>query len=64
MIRIAVDLKIFDILVKSTDPMTAKELAEKTGADDILLGTSILIMFFFSDSLQDRANVLLISKPA
>ncbi|KAL9119115.1 MAG: hypothetical protein Q9187_004328 [Circinaria calcarea] len=36
-IRIAVDLGIFDILVKSPDPVTTKALAEKTGADYTLL---------------------------
>ena len=44
-IRVAVDLKIFDILAESADPVTTRELAEKTGADYILLGAFILPMF-------------------
>ena len=39
-IRIAIDLDLFNILVKSGKPQTVEDLAKVTGADRVLLGAS------------------------
>ena len=38
-IRIAINLNLFDILLKSTRPLKLSELATATSADPVLLGT-------------------------
>ena len=38
LLRIAIDLNIFKLLVEKEEPMSTKELAEVTGADRVLLG--------------------------
>lgn len=37
-IRIAINLDLFNILVKSEKPQTLDDLAKATGADEVLLG--------------------------
>ncbi len=37
-IRIAIDLDLFNILVKSEKPQTLDDLTKATGADGVLLG--------------------------
>lgn len=37
-IRIAIDLDLFNILVKSETPQTLDDLTKATGADKVLLG--------------------------
>ena len=37
-IRIAIDLDLFNILVKSGEPQTLEALSKATGADEVLLG--------------------------
>ena len=37
-IRIAIDLDLFNILVKSEEPQTLEDLTKATGADEVLLG--------------------------
>ncbi len=39
-IRIAIDLDLFNILVKSGKPQTVEDLAKVTGGDRVLLGAS------------------------
>ena len=38
LMRIAIDLNVFKLLVEKIEPMSTKELAEVTGADRALLG--------------------------
>jgi demethylsterigmatocystin 6-O-methyltransferase len=38
MIRVGLDLKLFDILVENKAPLTVDELASKTGVAPTLLG--------------------------
>jgi len=38
MIRIAIELNIFKLLIKNDGPMSTRELAQATGADYTLLG--------------------------
>jgi hypothetical protein len=40
-IRVALDLKLFEILAEREDSMKVEELAEKTGAEGKLLGECI-----------------------
>ena len=37
-VRIGIDLKLFEILTESDDPMTVEQLAASTGASPSLLG--------------------------
>lgn len=39
-IRIAIDLNLFNILVKSGKPQTINDLTKATGANGVLLGVS------------------------
>lgn len=40
LVKIGVDLKIFDMLVASSTPLSLENIREKTGAAPGLLGTS------------------------
>jgi hypothetical protein len=39
-IRVGVDLKLFEMLASNKSPMTVERLAQRTGADMVLLGES------------------------
>lgn len=43
-IRVGLDLKLFDLLGESRDPVTVDELATKTGAAPTLLGKHVLYL--------------------
>jgi hypothetical protein len=38
MIRVGIDLKIFDLLADSQSPLSLEQLTQATGADPVLLG--------------------------
>ena len=45
MAKLGVDLRIFELLTDEKKPLTSQELAEKTGAEESLLGEKKIVAF-------------------
>ena len=45
-LRVAVDLRLFHLLVGKTRPLSAEELAQAAGAETFLIGNDIHAIYF------------------